>query len=142
MKTEEGEVNLKQYRLFLPIYLTIQVTTLVLTLLQLPNTIAFYRDSLAMQLGPWLGFWLVLLIIGIGVGIKLSLFSKSRKVFIEKRMNLIFGYLGGAWAGLLTLGFQIPFQPLYFYITAALGLIWWIFFTVLRKNKRAHAIFP
>jgi len=139
---DELEERLYQYRLFLPIYLTIQVTTLVLTLLQLPTTITFYRELGYQSVDPWLGLWFVLLILGLSVAIILGLLSPWRKMPFARRMNLIFGYLGAAWTGLISLGFHFVFHPAYFYFTAAAGLVWWISFMVLRKNKRSQEIFP
>lgn len=142
MIKEANEANLKKYRAIFPIYLTVQITILVVTLLHLPSTMALYQELGYKPVDGWLGLWFVLLLAGFSAGVSLWIFIPFRYMPFISRLNLIFGFFAGAWVGLVSLCFEYALDPSFSYFTAGCGVIWLIAFTLLRKNYHSQEIFP
>jgi uncharacterized YccA/Bax inhibitor family protein len=143
MKNNEYESQLYKFKSVLPYYLTIQITILLITLLQITTTITFYNQLGYQPIDGWFGLWIILEVVGFSVGLILWLLKPWRKEPMSSRINLIFGYFGGVWVGLVSIIFHYAMAPLYSFITAGIGFGWLILFVLIRNNKhRSEEIFP
>lgn len=142
MIKEDSEISLQKYKFFFPIYLTIQITILVQTLLQLHSTMIIYKVLGYKPVDGWFGLWFILFLTGVSMGLILLVFQPYRYTPMDSRRNLVFGYFGGAWVGLVSFIFYFALDPFFYYLTAGLGLIWSVFYVLKRRNNRSQEIFP
>lgn len=89
--------------------------------------------------------WMAVEVFALGSAAVLAFHSVFRKIALDKRLDLIFGYLLAGWAALLSLGAQDPlnmtggYNVLVVVYLLALGLgYWWL----RRKRERAEEVFP
>jgi hypothetical protein len=143
MNLKEVEFQSNSYKKALPYYLTIQITILIVTILQLSSTIAAYRQMGFQPIDGWIALWFVLEIFGISIMMILWFIKQWKSMPKELKINLTFGYFAGVWVGFVSLIYHYPIAPLYSLITAGLGIVWLVMFVLLRKKKdRPEEIFP
>lgn len=111
----------------LPIYLAVQVITLLLTYLDYPVYMEAYRANKYFVVNGWFGAWFILEIFGLATAIFLLVRKSWQLLFDGKaRMKLAMGFFLGGLTGLLTLGIRfMPVMPQqYFIAVGALALLY------------------
>jgi hypothetical protein len=130
----------------LPIYLAVQVMTLLITYLEFPVYMEAYQAHQMMTVSGWVGIWFALVTFGAATGLTLLINKTWKSIFSEReRSKLVTGYFLGVTAGLLALGLRfMPVMPvLYFYIVGGVILLL-VLACILwsRRQSQLDEIFP
>lgn len=130
----------------LPVYLAVQVSTLLYTFLDSPVFLEAYRRDHTLIVNGWLGFWLFLFMAGL-VTILLLVIRRGWHEHLARQMRgkLALGYFMGLMAGLLTLGarFMPVTTPAYFISIGVLSLLAGaVYFIWSKRSQAAEVIFP
>ncbi len=143
MKDPYLEKEWRRIRGAMTLYLTVQITVLAVTLVQIPTLLHAYSQLGYMPLDGWPVLWLFLEMFGLSIALTLLVSPYWRRIPFAERMNPVFGYFGAAWVGLVAFIFHVPATAGFTYLVAAVGLVWLIAFYLARRNRtRPEEIFP
>ncbi len=130
----------------LPMYLAVQVATLVFTALDRPVYIQAYRAGNQFAVTGWMGAWLVLVLFGLATSVFLLIRRSWCVLFQERtRARLSLGYFLGSVMGLLTLGtrFAPVIAPQYFLQVGIFALLVIAgYFLWGRREHKPEELFP
>ncbi len=139
----DAEFEIKKWGSFLRYYWTIQLTILTLAIVQVPTRLETVNVLGYQTVDGWAGLWFVLEILGISFGLILTLSPFWRALPFSNRRDLIFGYWGGAWIGLVSLMLTYAFQTRFAFLIAGLGLAGAvIFYWLRRRSSLSGELFP
>jgi hypothetical protein len=130
----------------LPIYLGVQVITLLMTYLEAPVYVELYLADHNLPITGWAGIWFSLEVFGLATSLIL-LISQAWKMVLSarERAKLVTGYLLGVIAGLLTLGLRFfpIISPEYFFVVGG-GALLVVFVSIfwIKRRPRLEEIFP